>query len=380
MTKRLLIITRHRLNENNGGSNASKGVVHCFAELFEHGSIIYPEFEDADKYIPHNFKRFPCHDDRSRIRKGLDCYRGILSPLSSFTKAHLVTNFYDIIVIDHSFIAADLIETIKASGATTITIHHNVERDYQHDNRKDYSMLFRWPYIHFAMKAERNCLQMSDLNLTVTEHDAKVFKSWYHDICVYNWGIYEFQPIPNRVFTKKEQKKVFIITGSLYFMQSRLPILEFICRYWPIVKEKHPDSHLIIAGRNPAKDILEKCAKDSTISIIPNPKDIASLVQHANYYICPINTGSGRKVRIMDGLKQGLPVLCHEVSLSGYECMLSSNCLFVYHDENSFKISLEEILSSTPSPNKVYQTYQANFSSEAGIKRLRSILKQENIL
>lgn len=380
MIKRLLIITRHRLNENNGGANGSKGFIRCFSSLFEDCSVIYPEFEDADRFIPSKYKHFPCLDTRSRIRKGLDCYRGELSPMASFTKAHLSKHHYDVIVIDHSFIAARLIKAVKTTSATIITIHHNVERDYLHDNRKEYSPLFRWPYIHFAMKAERDCLQLSDLNLTVTEHDAEEFKSWYPEKRVYNWGNFEYMPIPDKIFAAKDKKKTFIITGSLCFIQSLQPILEFIRRYWPIVKEKHPDATLTIAGRNPAKELFKECAKDTTITIIPNPKDMAALVCQAEYYICPINAGSGRKLRVIDGLKQGLPVMCHEVSMSGYESMIPANCLFTYHDENTFNIALNRMLSTAPSPDTVYQTYQANFSTEAGVNRLRSILEQEKIL
>ncbi len=380
MTKRLLIITRHRLNENNGGANGSKGFISCFANLFEDCSIIYPEFDDAYKYISDKYKRFPCHDNRSRIRKGLDCYRGILSPLSSFTKSHLVNNHYDVIVIDHSFIASSLIETVKATGASIITIHHNVERDYQHDNRKEYSILFRWPYIHFAIKAERNCLETSNLNLTVTQHDAEVFKSWYPGIRVYNWGNFEYRPIPNKNFLAREKKKAFIITGSLSFVQSLQPILEFIRRYWPIVNKNYPDATLTIAGRNPAKELLQECINNPSISIVPNPADMTTLVCQADYYICPINAGSGRKLRIMDGLKQGLPIICHKVSLSGYESMIPAKCMFTYHNEITFEIALKKMMSTAPSPDIVYQTYQANFSTDAGTRKLYAILKQENIL
>ena len=380
MNKRLLIITRHRLSENNGGANDSKGFVACFAALFDSCSIIYPYFDNPQSVIPAKYKLYPYYDHRSNIHKGLDVYRGRICANLSFVKQHLKNHHYDVIVIDHSFAGASLTKTIKQTGAKLITIHHNVERDYQNDNRKDYSPLFRYPYIYFANKAERDCLQSSDVNLTVTESDAATFRSWYRDIHVYNWGNFAYRPFADKTFTEKLESQVFIITGSLFFTQSLQPILEFVNDYWPLVIKTCPAAKLLIAGRNPAKALQEACSRSKAITIVPNPEDMGALVQQANYYVCPINVGSGCKLRVMDALREGLPVLCHQVSVAGYECMADSHCLFPYHDEHSFSHALHEMMDATIPPDTVYKIFKANYSTEAGVEKLRKILATEGIV
>lgn len=383
MEKRLLLITRHRLNENNGGANASKGFVHCFAALFNDCSLIYPAFNgDTSPFIPAKCKLYPCHDHRSNIQKGLDCYRGVLSPLSAFTKKHLATHSYDIIVIDHSFIAASLVKAVKQTGATVITIHHNVERDFLRDNRHQFSLTFRLPYIHFAKKAEKDCLLYSDINLSVTAKDEAVFRSWHtkENLHLHQWGIFDYRPIADKQFIERAKGLTFVMTGSLSFIQSLYPILDFIYRYWPLLLEEYPDAKLLIAGRNPAKHLQEECEKQQGITLIPNPEDIASVVSQADYYICPINAGSGMKLRVMDGLRQGLPVLCHQESSAGYERLISSHCLFTYHDESSFSSALHCMLSSKVTHEYIYQSFRKNFSIEFGTDCLREILSKENII
>ena len=149
MDKRLLIITFHEFNKNNGGANGSKGFLRCFANLFDNCSLIYPWFEgDTSSYIPAKFKLYPCRDERSRIRKALDAYRGVVSALCPFVKKHLKDFAYDIIVIDHSATAVSLVKVLKSTGARIITIHHNVERNYLNDNRKDFSTSFRIPFFY----------------------------------------------------------------------------------------------------------------------------------------------------------------------------------------------------------------------------------------
>ena len=379
MNKRLLFITHHKLDENNGGSNASKGFIHCFASLFEECAIICPKIHSTTPYLPQNVEYYPLHDTRSKVRKFFDMYRGRISGIYYAVKEHLKENKYDIVVIDHSFSGAGLSKYIKSTGSQLITIHHNVERDYLRDNGKERPLFYRHAFLHYSKKSERDCLKNSDVNLTVTKRDASIFSTWYPNIKVYPWGIFEYRPLPDKTFVNKGKKHTFIITGSLYFAQSLLPIMDFVDKYWPLVREQYPNATLLIAGRNPSEELKRKCGVTEGITLIPNPEDINEVVQRADYYICPIFAGSGLKLRIYDGLKQGLPVLCHEVSAAGYEEIEYKHCLFTYRDKNSFSTSLRSMLSTVVSQEDVYNTYRKAFSLETGIKKLQEIIEKENI-
>lgn len=380
MKKRLLFITHHKLDENNGGCNAAKGFLHCFSQLFDDCTVICHKIEHTATYIPSGVQYFPMVDRRSKIRKLFDMYRGVISGHYYFVREHLKSQHYDVVVIDHTFTGAGLSKYIKQTGAVLITIHHNVERDYLRDNSKEKPLLYRFPFLYYCKKSERDCLLNSDVNLTVTERDAEIFRSWYPDIHVHKWGIFEYRDITEKTFPQNTKGQTFIITGSLYFEQSLRPILSFINDYWSLVLKEIPQARLIIAGRNPSPQLQNVCLSDNSITLIANPDDMEAVVSTADYYICPINAGSGLKLRIFDGLKQGLPIICHEVAAAGYESMETEGCLFSYHDETSFVESLRRLMLSSSSPQHVYQLYKDTFSLEAGVVQLTSILQQENIL
>ncbi len=381
MTKRLLIITRHIISQNNGGANASKGFIHCMAAIFENCTLICPVFEGkATDYIPSNVKVITYEDRRSRVRKGLDCWRGRICANETFVKAHLKEHTYDVIVVDHSFSGASLVKSAKATRAKIITIHHNVERNYNKDNKKNIPLLCRFPFVYFANKAERECLAASDLNLTLTKQDASVFRTWGFKERVHYWGTFEYRQIEDKIFTKSSKNMTFAITGSLCFEQSVLPILDFIKHYWPLVLSEYPKSQLIIAGRNPGDKLIKTCAQTSNSVLIPNPEKIDSVIKDAAYYICPINAGSGLKLRVMDGLRQGKYVLCHEVSSAGYDELVKKDCLFIYSNKATFIDALHTMLSKVPNPAHVYHSFRTAFSLETGIKRLVDILRKEQII
>lgn len=379
---RLLFITRSQLCENNGGANATKGFLQCFASLFEDCSIICPIFEDMGQVIPSKYKMYPYIDKRSRIRKGLDVYRGVICANHSFVKQHLRVHQYDVIVIDHSFTGASLTGAIKATGAKVITIHHNVERDYLRDNVMEHSIVYRYPYLYFSRKAEIDCLLTSDVNITLTVKDANTFRSWYEDINLHlhPWSICEYRHIADKHFVPREKGLIFVVTGSLYFMQSLFPIMEFINSYWPLLQSAYPQAKLLVAGRNPAESLKQLCANHEGITLIPNPEDMAAVVSQADYYVCPINAGSGIKLRVLDGLKQGLPVLCHEVSAAGYEHLEAAKCLFSYKDEQTFSVALRKMVEAQTTKDEVYKLFQDTFSIRNRTIGLDEILKEEKIL
>ena len=380
--KKILIITKHYLDQNNGGSNGSKGFIKAFSNIYEDCTLIYPEHDnfDSSMFLPPNIIKVPVYDHRHKVVKALDFYRGRMLRFANFVKSYIVGKHFDLIIIDHSLTASEILSDLKITGAKIVTIHHNVEALYLKDNEPN--ILWRIPFNYYSKKIEREALLLSDLNLTVTQNDADFFKSWYpnHNLNIYNLGNFEYTKPKLQHFEERKIEHSFVISGSLCFQQSTKPILEFLECYYPIILERFPDSKLTICGRNPNKKIKNACKKFNTVSLIPNPIDIESIMRKAYVYISPIYTGSGRKLRIMDGLKLGMPILCHDVSALGYENIIEAGYMFKYRDSKSFIECLDNILHTKINPNDVYEKYLDYFSLDAGIARLKAILDENELL
>lgn len=381
--KRVLFITRHYLDENNGGSNCTKANIRAIAELYDDVTLIYPEHTGVDSsyYAPKGVMPIPCYDNRKRWQKGLDVYRGRLHRAINFVKQHISENKYDIVIIDHSLAANGVIKAINRTGAKIITIHHNNESEYIKDNMP--SWLYRIPFVYYVKRTEREALLLSDLNVTLTEHDAQTFRNWYpdKDIHCYNMGTYQWQDIPKTIDDDGIiHCKTFAITGSLNFLQSQKPIIDFIEQYYPILQKIIPEAKLIIAGRNPSRSIVAACRRYQGIKLIPNPEDMGTVIKQADIYICPVNRGSGVKLRVMDGLKLGIPVLGHSVAANGYETIKNDGYFFEYYDKGSFEKALYAISELNYNRQDVYESFSHYFCFQAGKERLRDILKKVKLI
>ena len=379
--KKVLFVTNHYIDQNFGGPNATKSFIYAFSSIYKNITLVCPDYEGSSisNYVPQGVRCIPCYDRRSLFKKVRDVYRGKVTRYTEFLEQHLRSNQYDVIVIDHSKIWADNTDCLCASKATIVTIHHNVEKNYLRDN--PINILIRFPYNHYSLKAEKDAIYCSDLNLTLTENDKRDLISAYPNIKGrFGYiGAFEYQSFS---FGANDicDLKTFIITGNLSFKQTSTPVMVFLKKYLPVLEKLVPDVKVIIAGRNPNNAVINECKKHRSIELIANPNDMLPLLQRSSLYICPTDKGSGQKLRISDGLKCGLPVICHINSLSGYEKMQEQSYVITYNDTESFK---EAVLIALGNMNKrvdIANAYNNFYSFEAGTNRLRSILYNESLL
>lgn len=379
-----LIITRHYLDENLGGPNCSKAFIRALAAIYKDCTLIYPEHNDHATDMSflnsRDVKLVPCFDKRSKMRKCLDMYRGRLHRFGYFVKQFTRNNTYDVVFIDHSFTASSgILDTVKSIGKKIVTLHHNVEKDYIKDNKQ--SILFRYPYTHYALKAEQLSIISSDLNLTLTTSDKQHFSNDYPDKnnSFEVMGMFEYKKNGNHSHDNIPEN-IFVISGSLASAQTEVAVKLFINEYMPVLNKVCPDNTLIITGRNPSESLSSLCSCHKNIRLIPNPENIFSAINKGRYYICPLHTGSGIKLRIMDALSLGLPVIAHKVSVRGYENIKDNGFMLGYDNISSFEHNLKKLINTGFSTNEVANCYISYFSYEAGEQRLKSILTKHHLI
>lgn len=374
-----LFITRHFLDQMLGGPNCSKAFVKALATIYDGMTLIYPEHENPKTQLPFladcsDINLLPVHDRRSKMCKLVDMYMGHLHRFYRFVPEYLKEHSFDIIFIDHSFTASSgILEAALACGAKIVTIHHNVESQYIRDNQQ--SLLFRLPYNYYSLKAEKKAILHSDLNLVLTEEDRMSFVGVYPQkkASFHVAGVFEYEDASVGTISNVESN-TFVISGSLCAKQTEMALVTFFDDYMDLLNEVCPDAQLIVAGRNPSKIILDKSKRFNNVKIVPNPENLVDEVVKGCYYLCPIYTGGGLKLRCMDALRVGLPVLAHKNAIRGYESIVQDGYMYSYSTKEEFVNSLHHLLSLHNCHANVAKSFVSHFSFEAGCNRLRNIL------
>jgi len=384
---KVLFITNNLLDGNGGGSFASRSFVNAFSEVADTCLLVYPDKgKNIRPYIDH---RIILHsiEDKNKLTRFIDIYRGKINRYEHAVIPILATFKPDLIVFDGSLTSAGLIKIIRSQVNKIIVIHHNFEMEYYKGTPP--SIFWRFPFMYHLKNAERDAFQNSDLNLTLTNQDSNLLRLNYDSEGISKtekWGC--FEPISTSDSLIKEndstKKKItFAITGSLGSYQTEVSLIPFLKYIYPNLLKTLPESKLIIAGKNPSYKLIKECAKHPSINLIPNPEDMQLVICRADVYICPTNVGGGLKLRVMDGLKAGLPVLTHLVSARGYDDFKKAGCLFEYDNEQSFIQSMESILKEKEKGNlnkvEIQKLYWSLFSFESGVQKLRDLLLKYNL-
>ena len=389
---RVIIITHHYLDNNSGGSFASRAYINAFSEIADSCMLMYP-----DNGVPiSNFIHQKCilkgvRDKRSNIQKVIDIYRGRIHRYSNVLIPQIKDYNPDIVVFDNCITTAGMIKKIKRPGLKIITIHHNYEFEYYKGTKPFIG--WRIPFLYYLKDAESTAVLKSDLNLTLTDEDANSLQIHYDPQKtrkIIKLGSFESVSISkssNKIINKDQilrSELCFVVTGALGAYQTEVSVIPFLENEYPELLKIFPESKLIIAGSSPSTKMINTCAKYPSITLIPNPENMQEVIALSDVYICPICVGGGLKLRIMDGLKSGLPVLTHTVSARGYSEFMDANCLFVYESKDTFRACLENMITERKKGNLNTETirslYNSIFSFESGVGRLKEILLQNGMI
>lgn len=378
--KRILFISTTDINRKDGGGLGQKAYYSSLNKIYPgRVDIIMPK-----EYVDDRYPNAKCAPKRNIIKSLLG---GSIHRYKSYVNRYLNQNkdLYDLCVISGGLYAGDMMDMIHNHGLKIIVIHLNFEREYQLDNKSLWTLWGWFPY--FVIQNERKAYKMADCNCFMSIGDKNLFIKYYGQVNIPSVivGAYEYEKLSiDKIELKKTlPHKCLAITGSLNTVQTSIGINDFKNNYYEIFRKKCPNWTLLIAGRNPSADIIEfKEAYKDNIDLIPNPTNIKDVIQNADIYLCPTNVGGGIKLRVMDGLKNGRPILIHEVSARGYEPFFGHSFFRIYNDKQSFEKGLEDLLNYIDkggNPYEIYNIYQKYYSFDAGTEHFKEAISYLNI-
>lgn len=371
---KVLILTHNYLQGYGGGAFGARAYINAFAALYDDVTLLFParrEGEEAEAIDP-RVKTVPVVDRRSLPKKVWDIgVRGILHRFEAAFLGLLVRERFDLVVFQNSKCSSRLIGPAKASGAKVIVIHDNYEVEYTRDNA---SLAERLLQMRAVRKTEEAAVRDADLNLVLTLQDKELLARHYardRRAVLELWGSFEFAHREDLSWPEVTEP-VFLITGNLGARQTEDSLFPWLDTCWPLLRQTVPSARLVVAGKNPSEPLRQRLAKEGA-ALVDTPPDMNAVLRQGKYFICPVCKGGGIKLRVMDGLRAGLPVLVHQVSARGYEVFRDS-ALFVYEDAASFGKALQKMLATPLERRSVQALFRTHFSLEAGISRLQTLL------
>lgn len=377
---KILYILKHNPWGIGGGCYACRNYMDAFMDVF-HGAdfdfcICEEYLKDRDTDYPENV-RFVGVKPRGRLSKLMSPITGQLHRHQKMASGLLRIGEYDYCVFDESGIAGSLVEAAKKYGVKTIVINHNYQVEYSRDNTK--SWLKRQLILPVVEQCERVSYLNCDYNIFLTEEDKAKFKEVYGASTTKDFvgGCFlrkgdEIKSDCLRPFNNDRLK--IVISGTMGNVQNLDGLTYFLDELYPLM----PDGmDVVLTGKNPPQSLIKRVEDYPNITIIPNPKDILSIIEQCDIFLCPTRLGGGMKLRVMDGFRCGLPVIAHKISARGYSGFEKEGYLWSFEGKEDFKSCINDIKMQISerriSKQDISDFASQNFAFEERTKTLKNI-------
>lgn len=105
--------------------------------------------------------------------------------------------------------------------------------------------------------------------------------------------------------------------GTMYWPPNVDGIIWFAREVWPLIRARRPSARLDVIGARPPRGVVALSRNASGINVTGYVEDVSSYLEKAGVFIVPLRAGGGMRVKILNALAQGLPVVSTSIGCQG---------------------------------------------------------------
>lgn len=235
--------------------------------------------------------------------------------------ALLQQNNFDVVQLESLYLAPYIPTIRKYSTAKIAMRAHNVEHEiWQRVAKNTRFFAKKWYLNHLAKKLQ--CYEIEQLNnydllIPITQRDLDIFRflGYKNRATVAPVGVHGADYKPN--FSSFQRPLSLGFIGSLDWMPNQEGLRWFLDQVWKALHHKSPTLTFHIAGRN-APLWLQELRLPNVIFHGEVP-DAAAFINQHSVMIVPLFSGSGMRVKILEGMALGRAVITTSMGLEGID-------------------------------------------------------------
>lgn len=291
----------------------------------------------------------------------------------------LQNNDYDFVQLETLYLTP-YVDCIRAhSSAKIIMRSHNVEFEiWERITSNTTFFLKKWYLRYLTQKLKRfelDNLNKYDALITVTQRDLNSYIEFGYTgkgmSLPIGLNINDYEPLDTE---NKFPSLSFI--GSLDWIPNLEGLQWFLEKIWPDLHTKNPFLKLFIAGRN-TPDSIKDLASDSII-IEGEVEDAKAFINSHEIMIVPLLSGSGMRVKILEGMALGKVVVSTSIGMEGIHAKDGEEILCA-DSPKDFVNKINAILTKKElredMGNRAHSFIAMNFDRDTNAKQLVEFLK-----
>lgn len=213
-------------------------------------------------------------------------------------------------------------------------------------------------------------------NLLINNSEAKLLSSW----C--GRSVHVFPPYISSVSRPYKRTwdgtPVFVFLGGLDVPHNAVSLENFIDRYLPNIIRNIPGVLIRVIGKNPAPSLVESVKKFPLNVRIEGYVDSLDEVLHgACAMLVPLLFGSGVKLKTIDALSYGLPIIATDFGVEGVGVSTNYDCI-VENDLSKYGYWMGKLIDPDFNNNiscNSYEMYLNNYSKDSVMAQYSEIFE-----
>ncbi|BDQ04518.1 MAG: glycosyl transferase [Candidatus Dojkabacteria bacterium] len=316
------------------------------------------------------------------VRQPFSVYRNSNRSLKEYVET-ITKNFsIDIIFLDHfltfQFIE-DVIDTIKSKKIKILLQEHNSEylifQRYAEQEKNILKKVFAYIEAYRVREYEKKISTLVDYVLCVSSHDIDKLVDIGIDRhklkLVTLVGDESLLHKEDLVFDDTEDSLLFV--GTLSWEPNVDGLMWFIKNAWDKLKNKRKNLKFYVVGRNPPERLIEVVAQHKDIVLTGYVEDLEEYYRKCRVFVSPLRFGSGIKIKNINALYRGIPVVTTSVGVEGIDGDDSEH-FFIADDIDTFMYKIELVLEN----KEIWQRLSRN--AREFMKRKHSLDKTVSVL
>jgi glycosyltransferase involved in cell wall biosynthesis len=138
-----------------------------------------------------------------------------------------------------------------------------------------------------------------------------------------------------------------LFVGHLAYLPNVDAVTWLLEEIWPRVRQLRPTARLIIAGRDPSPVIQAATANTTNVELVASPISMHTVAARASVMVAPLRLGSGTRLKILESMAWGLPVVSSALGAEGLD-VLDEEHLLLRDDPQAFAEAVVSLLSDEP--------------------------------
>ncbi len=234
---------------------------------------------------------------------------------------HILRNErFDLIWIDGLYVAPYLPTIRKHTDAPVVMRAHNVEFMIWRRLARQEKVPWKKAAFRFLARKLREyeiaVINRMDALLTVTEVDRQTFRGRGVRVPTHVMPV-GLETAAYRPATEWQVPDTVFLIGALDWKPNVQAAEWFVRRVWPHVRALHPQARCVIAGKRMPEHFLQPLPEG--ITAVGEVADAHAFMRHHQVMAVPLLAGSGFRVKILEGMALGKPIVSTSVGAEGIE-------------------------------------------------------------